>query len=71
MTLTTRYLFRGNTMKKLLLLLLVSMSAHATTAFFKYERVNGMNKICVYESVRGDVAITIRATSLCPLTIEV
>jgi len=59
-------------MKNLLLtLLFLSCTAYAGTAYFKYERVNGLNKICVYSSIRGDVAITIGATELCPLTIQV
>jgi hypothetical protein len=30
-----------------------------------------MNKICFYDHLGSEVAITISATSLCPLTIEV
>ena len=55
----------------LLLLLLASASAQAATAFLKYERLAGMNKICVYERLGSEYAITIRATELCPLTIDV
>ena len=54
-----------------LLLLLVANQAWAVTAFFKYERVTGMTKTCVYESVYGEHAITIKSYQLCPLTIEV
>lgn len=53
------------------LVVLLSTSAMAGTAFFKYDRVSGMNKICVYDHLGSDVAITIAATQLCPLTIEV
>lgn len=45
--------------------------AHAGMAFFKYERTSGMNKICVYDHLGSDVAITIQSTQLCPLTINV
>ena len=59
-------------MKKLLLVLsLVSVDAFAGTAFFKYEYVSGMNKVCVYDHLGSDVAITINSVSLCPLTIQV
>lgn len=46
-------------------------SVYAGTAFLKYERVSGMNKICVYDHLGSDVAITIKAYQLCPLTIDV
>ncbi|SCX59763.1 hypothetical protein SAMN05720354_1248 [Nitrosospira sp. Nsp1] len=45
--------------------------AHAGTALFKSERISGMNKICLYDHLGSEVAITINATSLCPLNIEV
>lgn len=45
--------------------------AHAGTAFFKGEKVSGMNKICFYDHLGSEVAITISATSLCPLTINI
>ena len=55
----------------LLVLALMSTSAFAGTAFFKYERISGMNKICVYDHLGSEVAITISSTSLCPLSIQV
>lgn len=59
-------------MKRLMLvLLLISSSAFAGTAFFKYERTSGMNKICFYDYLGSEIAITIGAVQLCPLTIEV
>lgn len=45
--------------------------AYALTAFLVGERVDGMNKICFYESPRGQHAITISAVKLCPLSIDV
>jgi hypothetical protein len=33
-------------------------SAFAGTAFFKYERTSGMNKICYYDHLGSEVAIT-------------
>ena len=50
---------------------LFASSAFAGTAFFKYDRTSGMNKICYYDHLGSEVAITIRSTSLCPMTIQV
>ncbi len=59
-------------MKQLILaLLLISSAAFAGTAFFKYERTSGMKKICFYDYLGSEVAITIGAVQLCPLTIQV
>ena len=58
-------------MKSLILVLLfASASAFAGIAFFKYEYISGMNKICVYDHLGSDVAITIQSYQLCPLTIN-
>ena len=58
-------------MKKLLAILLLSMPAYAGTAFYTGERVSGMNKICYYDHLGSQVAITIKATQICPMTINV
>ena len=62
-------------MKKLALLLLigfVTVSWAGGTAFFKYEKeCTGFKKICVYNYLGDDYAITIDCVKLCPLTIEV
>ena len=61
-------------MKKLMIavaLAAFTSAAFAGTAFFKHERVSGMNKICVYDHLGSDVAITISSVALCPLTLEV
>ena len=50
---------------------LVASSAFAGTAYFKYDRISGMNKICYYDHVGSTVAITVSSTSLCPMTISV
>ncbi len=34
------------------------------------ERISGMNKICYYNCLGSEAAITIGATDLCPLSIE-
>ena len=60
-------------MKALILISLIAipLTANACMAFFKYEYVSGMNKICVYNHLGSDVAITISSISLCPLQITV
>jgi len=50
--------------------LTLSLSAVAGTAFFKHERTSGMNKICVYDHLGSEVAITIKSYQLCPLTLS-
>ena len=52
-------------------LLTAASAAWAGTAFFKYERAcSGFYKICVYDYLGEEVAITIRCVELCPITIE-
>ena len=59
-------------MKALLLaLILVSTAAWAIPAVYTGEYVDGMHKICLYTSGKGDVAITIPITKMCPMRIEV
>jgi len=60
-------------MKKIILLalMLATGTAYAGMAFFKYERVTGMTKQCIYESMGNEYTITISAASLCPLTLQV
>ncbi len=53
------------------LLIALSFNANAGMAFFKYERISGMNKICTYDHLGSDVSITIKSYKLCPLTINV
>lgn len=44
-----------------------------TVAFLQYEipDPNGMTKICVYDSYRGQHTIVVKAWQLCPHTIRV
>ena len=49
----------------------LSSAAMAGTAFFKYERISGMNKICYYDHFGSEVAITETNVSLCRLTIQI
>ena len=51
--------------------LLFSQAATAGTAFFVRDYVSGMNRICVYDYLGSQVVITVSATSICPLTIQV
>ncbi len=43
----------------------------AGIAYFKYERISGFNKICYYDYMGSEIAITIGSIELCPLTIRV
>jgi hypothetical protein len=42
----------------------------AVVCFFKHDYVSGLNKICIYDCLGSDAAITIGAVQLCPLTIN-
>lgn len=42
----------------------------AATCFKSGEQDAGMNKICYYDCLGSTVAITIRSTQLCPLSIK-
>lgn len=53
------------------LALSVALPAQAGTAFYKREYVSGMNKICIYDHLGSEVAITIKNIELCPLSINV
>jgi len=62
-------------MKKLIVLMALMASASALAqnrvAFFKYERVTGMTKQCVYDYLGSEYVRTMRSTELCPLSIRV
>jgi hypothetical protein len=49
----------------------VSVFAQNRTAYFKYERVTGMTKQCVYDYLGNEYTRTMRSTELCPLSIRV
>ena len=44
--------------------------AYAVTCFKKGEYTSGFNKICIYNCLGSDKAITIKNTQLCPLSIQ-
>ena len=44
--------------------------ANAATCFKKGEYTSGFNKICIYNCLGSDRALTIKNTDLCPLTIN-
>ena len=54
-----------------LLVLAIASAAFAGAAFLKGEKTSGFNKMCFYDQLGSEVAITIKSTELCPLTIEV
>ena len=60
-------------MKKIATILVIALAAtlaHAGTAFLSGEQESGLHKICYYDYLGDTVAITIRSTQLCPLTIR-
>jgi hypothetical protein len=54
----------------LLLFLSASFSAQAVTCFKTGERMSGMNKICYYDCLGSEAAITVSSYQLCPLSIQ-
>lgn len=44
--------------------------ANATTCFATGSKTAGMNKICFYDCLGSEYAITVGAAELCPLTIN-
>jgi hypothetical protein len=57
--------------KSILLLAVLSFTANAGTAYLKHQYVSGMNRVCVYNNLGSDYAITIKLTEICPLNINV
>lgn len=49
---------------------LATPQAYAATCFKKGEYVSGMNKICIYDCLGSEAAITISSVALCPLSIN-
>jgi len=43
-------------------------TANRSTGFFKRDYTSGFNRICIYDSLGSEVAITIRSVDICPLT---
>lgn len=61
-------------MKKAALAALLAVtfsSAFAGAAFLKGERAAGTNKICFYDHLGNEVAITVKAIDLCPYQINI
>jgi len=52
------------------LMVVWSVNAHAGTAFYTGESISGVYKTCYYNYLGSSVAISVSATSLCPLTID-
>ena len=56
--------------KYLSILLFVALPVLAADGcMLQSESTSGMNKTCVYKCLSGEKSITIKATSLCPLTL--
>ena len=62
-------------MKKLLLITLltavISTSVQASTAFLKLSYISGANRICIYDNLGSEVAITVKSYRICPTSIDV
>ena len=58
-------------MKALIIILLMAAASplDACNAFKKSEYVSGMNKICIYDHLGSDYAITIGHYQICPYTV--
>ncbi len=61
--------------KKLIIVLIIIVfgaigTAYAATGFLIGQTTKGFNTICYYDCLGSTVAITIKATELCPLSIE-
>lgn len=52
------------------LMVIWSLNAYAGDAFYTGESTSGMYKTCYYNYLGSSVAISVSATSLCPLTIR-
>ena len=48
----------------------IMVAEAAVTCFKKGEYISGFNKICIYNCLGSDVAITIKNIQLCPLSIR-
>lgn len=57
-------------MKYLAILLLAATALFAVTGYYTDEEVDGMSKICYYDTYRGTMAITIESYELCPMSVE-
>ena len=47
-----------------------SSSSSSISCFKKSERVSGTNKICTYNCMGSDIAINVKSTRLCPMSIK-
>lgn len=59
-------------MKKLIITITIILTASivmASGCFLSHSYVSGMNRICIYDCIDGQRAITIDATDLCPLSL--
>lgn len=44
-------------------------SGRSASGFLDRQYAQGMNRVCIYNTVRGEEAITISATSICPISL--
>lgn len=46
-------------------------AVEACSAFYKYDRIDGMNRICTYNHLGSDYVTTIKSYNICPTSITV
>lgn len=52
------------------LLFAVYLIAWTETCFLDREEVHGSNRICYYDCLSGEAAVTVRLWEMCPLTVR-
>ena len=57
-------------MKYITILLITATALFALTGYYDGEEVDGMSKICYYDTIRGTMAITVESYELCPMSVE-
>ena len=62
-------------MKKFLIILIACSvpvtSAFACMAFYKSDYTSGLNKICIYDHLGSEHAVTIKNYQVCPVSVRV
>lgn len=53
-----------------LTLVLLSSTSYAAMAFLVRQYTSGMNRICIYNHLGSEVAITFAVTDICPISLN-
>lgn len=52
--------------------IMLTLTAQAGTAFFKYEiNDGGLTKVCIYDYIGNTHSLTVKSYQICPITIQV